>query len=520
MLRRRWWIFIFALLIVGVGLGLDDLAYAAMRPGGGGGFSGGGGGGFSGGGGGFSGGSSFGGSSYSSSSYSGGGGGGGDLGPVGWFFTIGFGLVFFVISVINDANKAAAWDSHESYNFDFIPVSAPSMRRKPVEMATLREHDPNFSQILLEDFLYELYARAQESRGSMEELGLLAPYLDAKARAELYGRGRRSVLAVSGVIVGSMQIEKFAVKEGWASIEVSYETNYTETYPSDEGRGQLGFYAKERWHFVRRTTAKSRKPDALRSFNCPSCAAPVDDNQYAECSHCGATHGTGEFDWLCNGIDLVREETRGPALVSNAPEVGTLSRTITDKRVDERLAELAAFDPEFDRKELFARVDMIYHELNAAWSSLQWDDAKPFLSDRLWLSWSYWIHAYEEQDLSNKMDKARITRREIAKVDVDPFFYSITVRIWASARDYTVHRKTGAVVCGKAGADRDYSEYWTFIRSAKCKGKASTFKNCPSCGAGLKIGMAGNCEFCGVKITGGEFDWVLSKIEQDESYRG
>ncbi len=32
--------------------------------------------------------------------------------------------------------------------------------------------------------------------------------------------------------------------------------------------------------------------------------------------------------------------------------------------------------------------------------------------------------------------------------------------------------------------------------------------------------MAGNCEFCQAHITSGEFDWVLSKIEQDESYLG
>jgi hypothetical protein len=31
--------------------------------------------------------------------------------------------------------------------------------------------------------------------------------------------------------------------------------------------------------------------------------------------------------------------------------------------------------------------------------------------------------------------------------------------------------------------------------------------------------MAGDCESCGVHVTTGEFDWVLSRIEQDEVYR-
>jgi hypothetical protein len=34
----------------------------------------------------------------------------------------------------------------------------------------------------------------------------------------------------------------------------------------------------------------------------------------------------------------------------------------------------------------------------------------------------------------------------------------------------------------------------------------------------LKINMAGICEYCHGKLTSGEFDWVLSRIEQDVSY--
>jgi hypothetical protein len=32
--------------------------------------------------------------------------------------------------------------------------------------------------------------------------------------------------------------------------------------------------------------------------------------------------------------------------------------------------------------------------------------------------------------------------------------------------------------------------------------------------------MTGNCEYCAVKVTSGEYDWVLSRIEQDEAYTG
>ncbi len=526
-MKRRWRRFGAAVVFtVPLSLGAATLAEAAMeRPGGGSSF-GGGGGGFSGGGGGGGGWSGGGGSSWgsgsSSSSYSGGGGGGGDIGGFGLVLMLGFGVVMFVGSMATQGSESDGWDSSDdAINYSTL-FDVPSFNKpivpKPIDLTPLREQDPNFSQILLEDFLYELYTRAHEARSDTDELDHLAPYINQDTRKTLSTRGMRTPIAVGGVIVGAMRVIKFERRDGWAAIEVEYESNYTEAYPN--GQGRLGFYAKEHWHFVRRLDVPSREPGKTRGFNCPSCGAPVEDSQYDECGHCGSTHGTGEFDWVCNGIQIKREETRGPALTGYAPEVGTYDATVVDQDRDQSMAALQQRDPEFDLDAFCARVEMIYHELNAAWSSLAWDDAKPFLSDRLWLSWRYWIHAYEEQNLQNLMLGAKVDRQQIAKVETDPFFDSITVRVWASAIDQTIHRGSGAVVGGNPNQHRDYSEYWTFIRSSKRSGKASADKNCPGCGAGLEINMAGNCEFCGVKVTSGEFDWVLSKVEQDESYGG
>jgi len=43
---------------------------------------------------------------------------------------------------------------------------------------------------------------------------------------------------------------------------------------------------------------------------------------------------------------------------------------------------------------------------------------------------------------------------------------------------------------------------------------------CPNCGAALNINMTGHCNYCKAKVSSGEFDWVLSRIEQDEVYGG
>ncbi len=514
-------------MLVATWLSLISRVEAALsRPGGGGGFSGGGGGfsgggggGFSGGGGGFSGGGS------SSVNFS---GGGGDDGGLTLIMVLCVGGLWAIFAVINSVRERHAWHSSGYEIGDYeemfdggISFGPPLARRpKPIDFGPLREADPNFSPILLEDFLYELYTRAHVARASEDDLGRLAPYIDEATRTKLRTRGRRRVETVGEVIVGSMRLVSLRYDDDWVRLEVEYETNFTETYAQGADRGRLGYYAKERWHLVRRLAARSRVPDETRGFNCPQCGAPVEHSHQDACGHCGQTHGTGEVDWLCNGLRVLEEQNRGPALTGDAPEVGTFAATKLDPQLNDNLAALSERDPQFTVEAFHARVEMIYHALNDAWSTLRWEDVRPFVSDRLWLSQRYWIDAYREQKLRNLMLDAHVDRQRIANVERDPFFDAITVRVWGSARDHTIHVDSGAVVGGNPEQARDYSEYWTFIRSVTRQGKASVDHQCPSCAAELKINMAGNCEFCGVKVTRGEFDWVLSKIQQDEAYRG
>jgi hypothetical protein len=105
-------------------------------------------------------------------------------------------------------------------------------------------------------------------------------------------------------------------------------------------------------------------------------------------------------------------------------------------------------------------------------------------------------------------------------VTSDRWFDAVTVRVFAAGKDYTVRDQDGAVVGGDRNKEREYTEYWTLIRASGAKGPARTDAVCPSCGAPLDINAAGQCGHCQVKLTSGQFDWVLSRIEQDEVYEG
>lgn len=407
--------------------------------------------------------------------------------------------------VKSSINGSKSW---EAQGFSMPLLDAPNFKE-------IQELDPNFSAVLFEDFAFELYARAQHARTDLDAMARLSPYLKSRVRTSLRLRSGRTPSHVDGVVIGAISVAKARATTNFQFIQVDFEANYTETMPDDK---RVGFYSVERWTFRRAATTKSRPIAAIRAFNCPSCGAPAEDDHEAECSHCGQSNDAGDFDWQCTRVTVHREEQRPPALTEYAPEV-TPQETIAEDDAERSFKKLIDHHHDGVTKIFNARVHKVYTQLNQAWSTLQWDDARPFLSDRLWLSWRYWIHAYSEQGLRNEMRDANLERFTVVKVNRDPYFDAVTVRIYASAIDVTVDKRSGSIRGGDKRNARAYSEYWTFIRPTGKEGSDAE-NECPNCGATLDVEMAGRCGACKVKVQRGGFDWVLSTVAQDEAYRG
>ncbi len=441
-----------------------------------------------------------GGSSYSSS----GSGGSSAAVDMALLFILGPILIFAPVVRAALEKKAPPWE-----------IKPTSQRPKLHDIA---KRDPNFSQVLLEDFLFELYSRVHAGRSDAETLARLSPYLTPNTRVALSRRGGRATKSVEGVVVGGMSIDHYIVKGSTDHIYVDYEANYTETIERDGPDKRVGFYVRERWAFTRATEAQSPSPAKTLAFNCPSCGAPVANDEEDKCTHCGETNWGGRYAWRCSSILLVEEKSRAPTLSEYVPEEDGPALN-PPAGTQAKFENLLKKHHGGSAKVFNARVEAAYHGLNDAWSSLQWDDARAFLTDRLWLSWRYWIRAYSDQDLRNQMLEAKLERVEIARVDSDPFFDVVVVRIYASAIDITVHAITDSLVAGYRNRRRSYSEYWTLIRPTGRDGSQADGA-CPNCGAMLSVEMVGRCDACRVKVQrGGEFDWVLSKVEQDEAYR-
>jgi Tim44-like domain len=387
----------------------------------------------------------------------------------------------------------------------------------------LRKFDPNFSEIVFTDFCYALYGKAHEARGAgAAKLDLFSPYLSEAARKSLLQRNPPGIQEVKGIIVGSMRVEEInGLETPLVSVGLVFESNYTEVSKlNGQPAAEMSYYVCERWQLERKRDVLSPPPAQATALHCPRCGAPLQRDTVGACAFCGTKIDSGEFQWYVRSISLISSEARGPLLTSDVPEVGTDFPSVMQPNFKQAQAIFQKNNLEFSWDQFYARARLIFNELQAAWSSLDWERARPHETDNIFQMHQYWIDAYRRQRLRNVVEKCAITRIKPVKLQEDAFYQSITVRIWAQGFDYTID-SSGRIVSGSNRNQRKWSEYWTFIRNKQAKsGPAHTDLNCPNCGSPLKVNASGICEFCGGKITSGEFDWVLSKIEQDESYSG
>lgn len=403
-----------------------------------------------------------------------------------------------------------------------LELDAHSQSKISREFDHLRRFDPNFSEIVFTDFCYALYGRAHYARGGgAKALDELSPYLSSQARNALLQSNPAGLHEVKGVIIGAMDIAKVAgLQTEVVTITLEFESNYTEVVRAADKSREMTYYARERWQLERKKNVLSPQPAQATALHCPRCGAALQKNSAGGCAFCGVKIEGGDFQWYVRSVGTISRDERGPLLTSGAPEVGTDYPSVIQAGFATHKAAFERDHPNFSWGKFQARARLIFDELQNAWSTLQWERARPHETDNLFQMHQYWIDAYKRQGLRNALDQVAITAMQPVKISEDAFYNSITLRIGAQGYDYTVDGN-GKVVSGSKRSLRQWSEYWTFIRNRQPKTEGSgTELNCPNCGAPLKVNNAGVCDFCGGKITSGEFDWILSKIEQDESYRG
>ena len=429
-------------------------------------------------------------------------------------------LLFVVLVAVILVFRVAAARRHADWSTisPGPPPLEPPQRPARQKLEALRAVDPNFSIVVFEDFVYALYTELHSARGRGQVATLTAYFGPSTVQALAAG----DLAEVRTIVIGAMRFlsasEPTSANDA-VRTTIELESNYTEV--NRAGREQA-FYVRERWSLVRRAGVLSRTPQKARLIACPNCGAPLGRVIEGRCGHCNTDVCTGGFDWIVEQIETVSREPRGPMLTEETREEGTNLPTISDPGAAEALEALAAGDAAFAWPTIETRVARVFEEFQRAWSARDLASMRPLMSETLFQTQTYWIETYRKQGLRNVTERARIQRLELARVSRDAFFDGVTVRLFATSLDYTLADRDGSVVVGSRTRERAYSEYWTFIRGRAQSGGATSGegKQCPNCGAPLTINMAGACTYCKASVSSGEFDWVLSRIEQDEVYGG
>jgi len=298
-----------------------------------------------------------------------------------------------------------------------------------------------------------------------------------------------------------------------ATVDVTYDANLTEVIDGIE----TSWYVQEQWLFMRLADILSPPPAKSKAEHCPACGAPLSTRSEGACEHCGRAVQIGTFHWGVQSIVVQSRSERGPILTTNVEEQGTDLATVLDPGLEHRKNKFQAEHPHFRWDDMVTRISQIAVGLQDAWTARDWERVRPLETEPLFQIHRYWIDAYIRQNLRNVVADFAVGSIDPVKIADDAFYDAITVRLAASGRDHTIDSDDN-LVAGSLVNLRRWTEYWTLIRTRGTEAHPEARVSCPNCGAAVAVGSTGMCAFCTGKLTGGEFGWILSKIEQDEEY--
>ncbi|MCQ2974350.1 MAG: Tim44 domain-containing protein [Bacteroidales bacterium] len=480
-------------------IGLPEMAFA--RPGGGHGFHGGG----------------------HSGGYSGGhSSGGGDLAYILFYCLINYPIPTIIVIILSFIiykimTKDTDYDSVSSK-----PTSTNTFQNKSkmtVELNKLYSTDKNFSKPIFLDFASLLYTRYYQSIGK-DDLSQINPFFKVEIN-------KWDKYYITEIVIGSANIIEISTDKdsttgkGITKIVVQYIGNYT-AVSKENPNLRYRCDITENWQFIRGLEAVSTIPQGMGVLRCPHCGATAKFTDAGTCESCGSTICNDNDAWKVNAMSVVNiKKVKTSDVISYAEEIGTDYNTIYDKYVKSNELTFLSLHNNKGYNDFNENIAKPYfYEIYKQYSNLTWEKARHLVSERQWQSMNFWITFCKEYDCHNALENVKISKIETVKYESDNYYESITVRIFASCIDY-FKSSDGRCIAGNNHTPRYFSEYWTFVCRNGVDVSAKPLNKCPNCGAPAdKMGQSGVCEYCGSKITDGNFSWVLFSITQDEVYEG
>ena len=190
--------------------------------------------------------------------------------------------------------------------------------------------------------------------------------------------------------------------------------------------------------------------------------------------------------------------------------------------IDAAIAQITARDPGFNEADFLSDVNRAFFTIQQAWTERRPDISRQVMQDGVWNQHKFQIDQYLSLNKQNILENLAIQNTRTVAANTDEAFDTIVVRFFASCADYDIDLNSDKrkIIKGDR-TESDWAEDWVFQRSSRATTKpngGTMAKKCPNCGAPLDLDLAGICKYCKAPVMSGEFDWVLTRIEQLPSY--
>ena len=345
----------------------------------------------------------------------------------------------------------------------------------------------------------------------------IRPYLNDRVFALVSQSIVQSKAAHRHALLESLNVRGLALEDAQCtaqgqSMQVHFDLVYRAKTLDDANRvltdeGQDGRHA-EVWTFSRNASARTAINGGVIAARCPSCGAELRLNTDGTCAHCRASVTNGTVDWVVSDV-------RPAAFVGYS---GDSALGIAAPTVPDGVAALTAADKDFSLGVFEARVKKAFLTLQDAWCKQNLDAGRAFMSPGAYFTWSAQLETMAAEGRRDVMENLSVRAIQAIRIVHGRVFDDLTVRINAAAADYEVD-KNGNIVYGDRSV-RPFTEDWTFQRSVgvTTSNRPGTLENtCPSCGAPVSLTQIGECRYCKAAVTSGKFDWVVSRIEQEDA---
>lgn len=399
-----------------------------------------------------------------------------------------------------------------------LPSAAGFAMLRPV-VDRIRAQDPGFE---LETFLqraemtFFLVKRGIQQNNAAAVRPFLSDALfETVARGIAASSAQHRHALLESLNVRAVHVQSAQCDETAQKLEVHYDLVYRTKVLDDANRvvadDRADHRHAERWTFMRKAGAITPTNGGVVASRCPACGAELRLNLDGSCAHCRASVTNGTVDWIVAGVEQ--------ATFVGYPNDSSLA--VAAPSVAQGIAVLRATDPAFSIDAFRVRVRTAFVALQDAWCKQDLDAGRAFLSPGAYFTWRAQLETLAMEGRRNVMQHLSVQHIEPVLIVHGRVFDDITVRISAAAADFEVD-KDNRVVFGDTVV-RPFTEDWTFQRSvgAATSQKPGTLENtCPNCGAPVSLTQIGECRYCKAAVTSGKFDWVVSRITQDEDLSG